>query len=129
MIKFAFVMTLFVTIQEVQLQRSPYAGSVNRFRLQPVNIVPATSSLPSTGVSSIATQARSNDLTTTSTATTTLQPEKSTSKPEISLPGRFSNEFDLNRNQDQYRDFHHHHHHGDWHDYRAQRNFDYDFYN
>lgn len=107
MIKFAFMMALFMTVQEVQLQRSPYAGSANRFRGLPVNIVPAVSSLQSNGIAPLAaTQV----------------------KPEISLAGRVSNEFIPNRNQDQYRDYYHdHHRHGDWHNHRGESNYN-DFY-
>lgn len=131
MLKFAFMMALFMTIQEVQSQRSPYAGSAraNRFRSQPVNIVPA-SSLQSTEISPLtSTHGRSIDLTTIlTTISTTQQPQKLTTNPEISLAGRISNEFISNRNQDQYRDYDYdHHRHG--HTYRGEHNYNYnDFY-
>lgn len=130
MTKFVILMTLFMTMREVQLQRSPYAGSANKFRGQPVNIVPVQSSmeiLPST-----AAQARRIDLTTiltttTTTTTTTQQPGKQITVRGLSLPSRISTEFISNRNQDQYRDYDHHHH-SHRHHYRGERDFDYNFY-
>lgn len=128
------MMTVFMAVREVELQRSPYAGSANRFRGLPVYIVPVMSSLPSINNSpSTATQVRSIDLTTilTSTTPTIQQPEKSATVRGIVIPGRISSEFISNRNQNQYRDYddhHHHHHHNHQPDYRRERDFDYNVY-
>lgn len=145
MIKFVIMMTLLMTVREVQLQRSPYAGSSNKFRGQPVNIVPVMSSLPSMeNLPSTHTQARSIDLKTiltpstptqqlTPTTTQAQQPGRSTTVGRIAIPGRISSEVISNRNQDRdydrdYDRHQHHHHHSHQHNYRGERDYDYNFY-
>ncbi|KAG4075898.1 hypothetical protein HA402_003724 [Bradysia odoriphaga] len=144
MIKLIFVIIVSVAVKDVHLQRSSYAGSANKFRGQPVNLEPEVSSVPMTGLSpsiatqarsipttglspSIVTQAASVELVTSATATSTT-PIPIT-QPKVSLlSGRFGG-FDLNQNNDQYRDYYQHRHHqGDWRKNRRDRDFDYGFF-
>lgn len=113
-----------MTMQEVQLQRSPYAGSTNRFRRLPVNISPVTSTVVSTVNSpSIATQTRGIDPTKilTTSSTFTERPAISINEARVPLPVRFDN-----RNLDQYQDYDHHQHHFS-HRHHRERNFDYNY--
>jgi len=194
MIKLVFAVSFLMALQEVHLQRSPYAGSANRFRGLPTNIVQEISSLPSvsSSPSPIVTEPSS---TLSNRASFTQQPEivtpevvtpkvvspevvspevssaiseihspyagsvanrfhgrpenvpsiglevasepsvivssspvtSTTQQPEtvpyhIPKKGRFSNGYNLNRNYDQFRDYHHHHHYG--YDFRGERDFD-----
>lgn len=129
MFKFVFIVSLLVIVQEVQLQRSPYAGSTNRFRGLPMNIV--TTSVSSQNISpSPVTQARSG-LTTTSTSTTSTTQQTRTKDflNSPSIPSRISGGFFSNQNYDEFRNQrNHNHHHGHRFDYREERNFDYDIY-
>ena len=141
MTKLIVVVILSVIVQNVQPQRSPYAGSANKFRGQPINLATEMSSLPTTvQSSSIATQARTVELATsrtTATSTTTSTTTTTTTTAPISIPeskisllsGRFS-EFDLNQSSDEYPDYYqnHHHHRGGWHKHRGGRDFDYGFF-
>lgn len=128
MTKWIFLMTLLlITMEGVQLQRSPYAGSANRFRGQPMNLAPAIPSVSSVASSSsvIGTEARSFD--TQTTTTTTAKPLTN----GIQIPQRI-NGFDSNErvpNRNDYQNHHRHHQHDNyWHDHRGQRHFDYDFF-
>lgn len=99
-------MLLLAITQRVQSQRSPYAGSANRFRGLPIAL--AMEITPS-----IATPVRNGfDLSKTVT-TTTLRPTETSTIISSKIPisrGRI-NDFDLNRNSDPYHDYHRHQHH------------------
>lgn len=138
MMKLIVVVILSVIVQNVQPQRSPYAGSANKFRGQPINLATEMSSLSTTVQSpSVTTQARTVELatspttvTSTTTTTTTIAPTSIPQSKVSLLSGRFS-EFDLNQSSDEYPDYYqnrHHHHRGGWHKHRGGRDFDYGFF-
>lgn len=136
-------MSLFVVMHEVQLQRAPYAGSANKFRGQPINLVLGTvptisatpvsrasfpsisasqasvPSIPASPVSqanvpSVSTLPISQDSIITVQQSVTTNTRKI---PQFFIPSRFSNDYFSNRNFDEHRNFHQLHGKPDFNDF------------
>lgn len=117
-----FIVSLFVVMHEVQLQRSPYAGSANRFRGQPINLALGISSVPSTSSSPIIpaiVPSTSASPVSQTRVSTVQQPEKTRTVEiqQLSIPSRISNDFFSNRNFDEHRNHHQFHGKRDFHNF------------